>query len=170
MVLLLLIVHRADTNVNLFHWQPPRTIYIRLVIIQNNIHVTHPNQYLTVDTWPVSTEKAFKASGDKNMSWLCSYFQELQVFGSQNIFLFWFGFYGPSRLFHSFWTESIGRGDENGRSSRKTTWPPASRTWLVSLDSKPQQWDDERFRALKMSILNHSAMGATSQNMSCLHR
>ena len=28
--------------------------------------------------------------------------------------------------------------------------------------SNPQRWDDERFRALKISRLNHSAMGATS--------
>ena len=41
-------------------------------------------------------------------------------------------FYGPSNLFHSFWAESIIRWGENGRSPRKTTWPPASRTWLVS--------------------------------------
>ena len=42
------------------------------------------------------------------------------------------GVYSPSRLFHSFWAESIVRWGENGRSLRKTTWPPASRTWLVS--------------------------------------
>ena len=44
-------------------------------------------------------------------------------------FLFWFGFYGLSRLFHSFWAEPIARSGENGR---KTSWPLASRTWLVS--------------------------------------
>ena len=49
----------------------------------------------------------------------------------QNIFFF-FGFYGPSRLFHSFWAESVVRWGENVRSPRKTTWPPASRTLLVS--------------------------------------
>ena len=39
-----------------------------------------------------------------------------------------------SRLFHSFWfwAESIVRWGENRRSPRKTTWPPATRTWLVS--------------------------------------
>ena len=47
-------------------------------------------------------------------------------------FRFWFRFNGPSRLFHSFWAESIARWCENGRSPRKTTWPPTSRTWLVS--------------------------------------
>ena len=43
-----------------------------------------------------------------------------------------FWFYGPSRLFHSFWAESIVRWGENRRSPRQTTWPPGSRTWLVS--------------------------------------
>ena len=32
---------------------------------------------------------------------------------------FLFGFYGPSRLFHSFWSESIVRWGENGKSPRK---------------------------------------------------
>ena len=41
-------------------------------------------------------------------------------------------FYGLSRLFHSFWVESIVRWGENGISPRKNTWPPASRTWIVS--------------------------------------
>ena len=41
-------------------------------------------------------------------------------------------FYGPSKLFHSFWAESIQRWGEKGWSPRNTTGPPASRTWLVS--------------------------------------
>ena len=45
---------------------------------------------------------------------------------------FLFGFYGPSRIFHSFWAESIERWGKKGRSPRKTTWPPVSRTWTVS--------------------------------------
>ena len=61
------------------------------------------------------------------------------------------GFYSPSRLFHLFWARPIAR-DENGRSLRKTTWPPAGRTWLFhmwsELGSNPQRWDDERFNAL----------------------
>ena len=44
---------------------------------------------------------------------------------------FLFGYYGPSRLFHSFWAESLVRYGENGRSP-KNTWPSASRTWLIS--------------------------------------
>ena len=33
-----------------------------------------------------------------------------------------------------------------------------SHIWL-ELGSNPQRWDDERFRALKISDLNHSAIG-----------
>ena len=79
----------------------------------------------------------------------------------------WFsgeGIYGPSKLFHSFWAGSIVRLGENGRSPRKTTWPLASRTWLVSHMTRArleQRWDDERFRRLKISVLNYSATGVT---------
>ena len=45
-----------------------------------------------------------------------------------------FGFYSPSWLFHSFWANSIVRWGKNGKSPRKNTWPPGSRTWLVSSD------------------------------------
>ena len=75
-------------------------------------------------------------------STLCPFWVFVVMF---DFFLFWF--YGSSRLFHSFWAESIVRWDENGRSPRKTTWPPASRTWLISLGSNLQRWDDERWRA-----------------------
>ena len=37
------------------------------------------------------------------------------------ILIFLSGFYGLSRLFHTFWPSSIIRWDENGRSPRKTT-------------------------------------------------
>ena len=50
---------------------------------------------------------------------------------------------------------------ENGIASRKTTWPATSRIWLVYvIGLKRRQWDDERFRVLKISCLNHQAMGA----------
>ena len=46
------------------------------------------------------------------------------------IYLFFlFGFYGLSRLFHSFWVKSIIRWGKNGRSPRKNTWPKVRRTW-----------------------------------------
>ena len=70
-------------------------------------------------------------------------------------------------LFHSFWAEPIIRLGENGRSLRKTTWPPASRTWLDSLVTQARlkptavRWQ-AILRALKFSILNNSAMGAAN--------
>ena len=39
-------------------------------------------------------------------------------------FFFRFRIYGLSRLFHSFWAESIVTCDKNGRSQRKTIWQP----------------------------------------------
>ena len=48
-------------------------------------------------------------------------------------FFFWFGFYGPSRLFHSFWAGSIQRWGENGTPPRKTTWPPTRKENLACL-------------------------------------
>ena len=60
------------------------------------------------------------------------------------------GGYGLPRLFHSFWAKSIVKWGEKGTSPRKTTWPPASKTWLVSCDQS-------EVRALKISGLNHSA-------------
>ena len=46
-------------------------------------------------------------------------------------------FYGISRSFHSFSAESVIRWDENRRSPRKTTWTPASRTWLNCFTCDP---------------------------------
>ena len=72
-----------------------------------------------------------------------------------------FGFYGPSRLFHSFWAESIVKWVENGRPREKPPDHPQtelclSHMWL-KLGSNPQHWGDERFRVLKISVLNRSA-------------
>ena len=39
---------------------------------------------------------------------------------SQWFDFFWFVFYGPSRLFHSFWAESIEGGAKTGDSLEKT--------------------------------------------------
>ena len=65
-----------------------------------------------------------------------------------------FRFYGPSRLFHSFWAESIVRWGNTGRSPRKNTWPPASTEFDLSSmwpkpGSNPQQWNNEGIRVLK---------------------
>ena len=84
-----------------------------------------------------------------NLGVLCNIFYKHTEFG---LFL-WFGFYSQSRLFHSI------------RINRKMRRKPAtSRTWLVSrvtlarLESTVVR-SEEWFRVLKISILNHSAMG-----------
>ena len=78
------------------------------------------------------------------------------------ICLFILGFTDRQDYFYSSWAESIVRWGENGRPP-KTTWPPASRIRLVShvtgLGSNSQRLDHERFRALKISVLNYSAKG-----------
>ena len=66
------------------------------------------------------------------MSWLFSYFQELQVSGSQNFFFFDLGFTARQDYFTHF-EQSIGRWHENGRSPRNTTRPPANRKNLARL-------------------------------------
>ena len=56
------------------------------------------------------------------------------IFETSDFFFFGGGGgYGQSRLFHSFLAVSVVRWGENGRSPRiQNTWPPASRSWLVS--------------------------------------
>ena len=73
------------------------------------------------------------------------------------LILFLFGFYGPSRLFHSLRAESIIRWGENGRSQRINTWQNLSCHMWPKRGSKPQRWDKEWFRSLKISGLIHSA-------------
>ena len=58
-----------------------------------------------------------------------------------------FRFNDQSRLFHSFWAEPIARWVEDGRSPRKTTWPPASGTrsffvisYLILVNSHPSHF------------------------------
>ena len=72
--------------------------------------------------------------------------------------------FGPSRLFHTFWPESIGRWAENERSPRKKLGHRQAELGLSHIwpeqGSYPQWWDDKWFGALKISCLNHSAMGA----------
>ena len=97
-----------------------------------------------------------------SVCWFCHALAQMVA----ELFFFLFGFDGPSRLFHSFWAESILRRGENGRSlKKKTPNHPEAELGLPhmwpELDSNPQQWDDEPFRVLKFSSLNHSAMGAT---------
>ena len=83
------------------------------------------------------------------------------IIGFQILYCCLFRFYGPSRLFHSFWAESIIRWGENGRfPPKKHTRPPVRRTWLVSHVTRARLEPIERFWALKISVLNHSATGA----------
>ena len=77
---------------------------------------------------------------------LCMYFTNRHLVStatlpcmSMVVFDFLFGFYGPSRLYHSVSDGPIARWGANGRSSRKSTWTPASRTKLVSRDSSSAQ-------------------------------
>ena len=82
---------------------------------------------------------------------------------STEVFFFFLGggggvIYGPSRLIHSFWAESIAKtGDPR---EKPPDHPQAelvlSHIWL-ELGSNPQRWDDERIRTLKISGINHSA-------------
>ena len=75
------------------------------------------------------------------------------------------GCYCLSRLFHSFWAESIIRWGENGRSLRNHKQNLACLTCNQVWDSNPQQQDDKWFKVLKISVLNHSATGADSIQM-----
>ena len=55
-------------------------------------------------------------------------------------------------------SKPILRWGENGKSLRKTTWPPASR--MTRARFEPQWSDEEQFRVLKTSIHIHSAKGS----------
>ena len=58
-------------------------------------------------------------------------------------------FYGPSKLFHSFWSESIVRWGVTGDPREETPDHPQAELGLShmwpELGSNPQRWDDERF-------------------------
>ena len=77
---------------------------------------------------------------------------------------FLFRFYGLSRLFHSFWAQSISKWVKIRDPREKTPNQPQaelglSHMWQISARLQPTGWDDKRFRVLKISILNHSATG-----------
>ena len=81
-------------------------------------------------------------------------------------FFFWFGFYRPSRSFHSLWAESIKRLVKMGDPREKPPDHPQAELDLShmwpELGSNPQRWDDKWFRMLKISVFNHKAKAATS--------
>ena len=66
---------------------------------------------------------------------------------------FWISHFEPSRS----------DGEETGDSREKPLDHPQAELGLFHMwpepGSNPQRWDDERFRALKISVLNHSATG-----------
>ena len=70
------------------------------------------------------------------------------------------GHYGPSRLFHSFWAESIVRWGENGRSPDHLQAEVGLSHMWPELGSNQQRWDENQFRVLKISVLNQSSTGA----------
>ena len=55
--------------------------------------------------------------------------------------LFWFFYYGQSRLFHSVWAESVIRWGENGRSPRKITSHPQAELGLSCMSPELGSWD-----------------------------
>ena len=108
------------------------------------------------------SQYCFETVGRQNIFWKTFFYEET--------FILWLGFFGPSRLFHSFWAESMVRGwGSMGDPREKKTHDHLqaeiglSHIW-PKLGSKSERWDDKRFRALKISNLNHSATGRK-----CLH-
>ena len=69
-------------------------------------------------------------------------------------FLLIFWFYRPSRLFLSFWADSISRWGENRRSPSKKTLTTGKQNLACvtrsKLGSNLQRWDGEWFRTLKI--------------------
>ena len=82
-----------------------------------------------------------------------------------NFLYFYFWFYGPSRLFHSEPSASLGGAKMGGPLENPPDNPQAelglSHMMLPELGSIPQRWDEERFRPQKISFLNHFATVAT---------
>ena len=82
------------------------------------------------------------------------------------------GGYSPSRLFQSFWAESIVAAKTGDPQNKPPGHPQAelglSNMWELGLSNmwpelclNPHRWDDERYRVLKViSGLNHSGAGA----------
>ena len=84
---------------------------------------------------PPSDQGRNPGSKNKKMKKKSKGTEDINFIGEWNdsqFIYFLFGFYGPSRLFLSFWAKSVIRWGENGRSLRKTTESPASRTLRVS--------------------------------------
>ena len=74
------------------------------------------------------------------------------VIGFVFFFLIWVS--RPFKIIHSFWAESIVVWDENRKKHLTTRKQNLACLMWPELSSKPQRWDNERFRALKISGLN----------------
>ena len=71
------------------------------------------------------------------------------------VFFYLFGFYGMSRLFHSFWANDPWEKPPDPAEAEldlSHMWPKTG--------SNPHHRDDKQFRVVKISVFNHSAMGA----------
>ena len=86
-------------------------------------------------------------------------------------FIVLFGFYGTSRLFHSFLnrvSRKVGRKRRDLRDTPLDHLPAdlgLSHMW-PDLGLNPQRLDDERLRVLNISVLNHSATGVVRGRLS----
>ena len=129
--------------------------WLTMVLVETNqlfgvLHISHTTN---IDMYRKLLQDAFKM-------WITN-----KNIGSDSIiirflFYYYFGFCSPLRSFHSFWVKSVIRWGENGTSPRKNAWPTTSKTW-TELGSNPQRW----FRALKISVLNHSVLLDNKRNI-----
>ena len=116
--------------------------------------------------------------GGKGFGTICDFSADyprqhsVRILGSTEIILLagkYFFNLVPSRLFHSFWAEPIIRWAKTGDPREN---PPdhlqaelgLSHMW-PELCSNSQRWDDERFRSLNVSGLNHPATGAAGRQI-----
>ena len=82
----------------------------------------------------------------------------------RNYFFFYLGFTARQDNFTNFEPSQLLGGAKTGQPGEKPHEHPQAELGLShicsELGSNPQRWDDERFRALKISGLNHSVTGA----------
>ena len=80
----------------------------------------------------------------------------------QRLLFFHLGFTARHYFTYFELSQSLGRVKMGDPQEKTSDHPQAelglSHMW-PELGSNPQQWDDKRFRMLKISILNHSATG-----------
>ena len=87
-------------------------------------------------------------------------FDTLTIWNFNFFYIFLFGFYlGEDHFIHFEQSQLLG-GVKTGDPREN---PPEHQQAELGLSHMwyPQRWNDERFRVLKISVLNHTAMGAT---------